>query len=140
MSFVDTVIIILLTIHVLTLTKLLILTTKCECPPYFITHYLTPTVTITLLFPRKLLRLYYSLLDATREIIARICIYTPVPSAVPSANSIVTNDLRVKFRKCRLLPIRYVKSRIVCKRNDLAFAGEFVPLIHPFPLHRTNLG
>lgn len=58
-----------------------------------------------------------------------------VPSAVPSANSIVTNDLRVKFRKCRLLPVRYVKPRIVCKRNDVAFADEFVPLIHPFPLY-----
>lgn len=91
-------------------------------------------------FPRKLLRPYHPLLNATREIIARICIYTPVPSAVPSANSIVTNDLRVKFHKCRLLPARYVKPRIVCKWNDVTFADEFVPLIHPFPLHRTNPG
>lgn len=33
--------IILLTIRILTLIELLILTTKCGCPPYFIIHYFT---------------------------------------------------------------------------------------------------
>lgn len=36
--------------------------------------------------------------------------------------------------------LRYVKPRIVCKRNDVAFADEFVPLIHPFPFQWTNPG
>lgn len=101
---------------------------------------------------------YHALLQSFRHFLGNFCNYT-VPfiglrlrnyranlhlhagtSAVPSANSIVTNDLRVKFRKCWLLPLpRYVKPRIVCKRNDTAFAaGELSPLIHPCPLHRTN--
>lgn len=68
-------------------------------------------------------------------------------SAVPFANSIVTNDLHVKFRKCWPLPPHplplplplcrapcHVKPRIVCKRNDAAFAaGELLPLIQPAP-------
>lgn len=33
-------------------------------------------------------------------------------SVASSANSIVTNDSRVEFRKCRLFPFRYVKSRV----------------------------
>ena len=80
----------------------------CVC----VVHIYVYAATIASLFPRKLLRSYRPLLDATREIIARICIYTLVPSAVPFANSIVTNDLRVKFRKCRLLPA--MLNRVSC--------------------------
>jgi len=77
----------------------------------------------------------------TREIIARIYIYMlkclRFRPQTPSSRTIsALNSANVGV----LLSTRYVKPRIVCKRNDAAFVGEFVPLIPPpGPIHWTDL-
>jgi len=78
--------------------------------------------------------------SATREIIARIYIYVlkrlRFRPQTPSSRTIsALNSANVGV----LLPARYVKPRIMCKRNDAAFVGKFVPLVpSPGSIHSTD--
>lgn len=91
------------------------------------------TITIVSPFPRKLLRpCRVPLLAPAREIIARICIYmlerlrsrpqTPSSRTISALNS--ANVGRFPCPPPPLPPLPcHVKPRIVCKRNDAAFAA-----------------
>lgn len=102
---------------------------------------------------------YHALLQSFRHFLGNFCDYAVpllVPrsrnyranlhlhaetSAVPSANSIVTNDLRVKFRKCWLLPLAML-NRVSCVNEStllsLANCCHWYIRAHALPNQSTS--